>query len=122
MLDNMLNRDISFANRKKLLLEITLIYQMMAKVSDFLEGNYRIDMEELDQKYQRIEDMLLNLIEEKSYDRSLVDIRKAEIKRHRENFNLYKSDIVKSVMDSLMAIRESSINDSEVPKTYHLLA
>lgn len=47
MLVDMSNRDISFQNQKKLLLEQSLIYQMMAKVSVHFEGEKPVNMQEL---------------------------------------------------------------------------
>lgn len=122
MLEDMSQRDISFQNQKKLLLEQSLIFQMMAQISIHFEGQKAIDMVQLENKYGKTEEALILLLEEKSYDRSLLEIRKAEIRRHRKDFNLFKSEIVLSVMNSLMAIKESSIKDCEVPKAYHLLA
>lgn len=41
----MSKRDISFQNQKKLLLEQTLIYQMMARISSNFEGKKLVDLQ-----------------------------------------------------------------------------
>ena len=45
MIEAMFQQDISFQNHKKLLMEQTLIYQLMAKISDYIEGEHRIDID-----------------------------------------------------------------------------
>ena len=42
---------------------MTLIYQLMAKISAFLEGDFEVNITQLETRYNRIEEMLINLIE-----------------------------------------------------------
>jgi hypothetical protein len=47
ILENARVNDVSFRNHKNVYLEKTFVYQLMAKISEFLEGEDRIDLKEL---------------------------------------------------------------------------
>ena len=93
-----------------LLMEKTLIYQLMAKIGVELEGADRLDNAELEEKYTDTESKLFALVEE-SYDKSLIAIRKVEIQKRREDFKSNKENLMKTVAQSLVYIKETSDRD-----------
>lgn len=52
----------------------------------------------------------------------MIEIRKVEIERRRGDFKANKAKYLNRLEQSLIYIKESSTQDSEIPKTYHMLA